>query len=142
MTDATLTKSVIFAAPRETVWAFLTDKDKLAQWFHPAEADLAENQDYALVKREDDGSTTKMCWGNVLEMKKPDRLVYTMTVKPLGGAMTTVTWRLEEVLGGTKLSLLHEGIGEAAGEAAMGLYMALDAGWDEHLGVLRSVAAA
>lgn len=141
MTDAIINKSVFFAAPRETVWAFLTEKDKLAQWFHPAESDLRENQDYALIHKEDDGSITKQCWGTVLEMDKPSRLVYTFTIKPLGGAMTTVTWTLEEAHGGTKLSLEHEGIGAAAGEAAMGLLMALDAGWDKHIASLRSATA-
>jgi len=141
MTDAIITKSVFFAASRETVWAFLTEKDKLALWFHPAESDLAENQDYALIHKEDDGSTTKQCWGTVLEMDKPFRLVYTFTIKPLAGAMTTVTWTLEEAHGGTKLSLEHEGIGAAAGEAAMGLLMALDDGWDKHLASFRSAIA-
>lgn len=138
MTNEIINKSVFFAASRETVWAFLTEKDKLAQWFHPAVSDLVENEDYALIHKEDDGSVTKQCWGTVLEMDKPSRLVYTFTIKPLGGAMTTVTWTLEEAHGGTKLSLEHEGIGAAAGEAAMGLLMALDAGWDKHFASLRS----
>ena len=141
MTDTIITKSAFFAASRETVWAFLTEKEKLAQWFHPAEADLAENQDYALVQKQEDGSLTKQCWGTVLEMDKPSRLVYTFTIKPLGGAMTKVIWTLEEAHGGTKLSLAHEGISAAAGEAAMGLLMALDAGWDKHIASLRSAIA-
>jgi len=52
--------------------------------------------------------------------------------------MTTVSWTLEQVYGGTKLTLTHEGIGEAAGESAMGLLMALDKGWDKHLESLRA----
>jgi uncharacterized protein YndB with AHSA1/START domain len=139
MTDAIITKSIFFMASRETVWAFLTEKEKLALWFHPAEADLVKGEDYALISEADDGSVTRQCWGRVLEMEKPSRLVYTFTVKPLGGEMTTVTWILEEAYGGTKLSLRHEGIGKAAGDAAMGLLMALDAGWDKHLASLRSI---
>ena len=34
MTDS-ITKTVFLKAPRDTVWAFLTEKDKLARWFHP-----------------------------------------------------------------------------------------------------------
>ncbi len=138
MTDATITKSIFFNASREIVWAFLTQKEKLALWFHPAEADLVEGEDYALISKADDGSVTKQCWGSVVEMDKPSRLVYTFTIKPLGGEMTTVTWTLEEAHGGTKLSLVHEGISKAAGDAAMGLLMALDAGWDKHLASLRA----
>lgn len=141
MTNSTITKSVFFAAPRETVWAFLTEKEKLALWFHPAEEDLAEHQEYVLIQKADDGSVTKQCWGTVLEMDMPSRLVYTFTIKPLNGEMTTVIWTLEECWGGTRLSLTHEGIEKAAGDAAMGLLMALDAGWDKHLSRLRSVTA-
>lgn len=141
MDNTTLTKSIFLAAPREVVWAFLTEKDKLALWFHPAEDDLMLGQDYALVNTGDDGTVSKMCWGEVLEMDAPAHLKYSFTIKPLGGAMTTVIWTLEAVNGGTKLSLEHAGISAAAGEAAMGLLMALDAGWDKHLGSLRTANA-
>ena len=137
MSNTTLTKTFIFAASRETVWSFLTEKDKLAQWFHPATADFVEGQDYALVREDDNGSEVKQCWGTVLQMDKPNVLVYSFTIKPLNGAMTTVTWTLEAIPNGTKLTLKHEGIGEAAGEAAIGLLLALDEGWDKHIDALR-----
>ncbi len=138
MTNTIITKSIFLEASRETVWEFLTLKDKLALWFHPAENDLTENKEYALIKQEKDGTITKQCWGTVLEMEKPSRLVYSFTIKPLGGEMTTVTWTLEETHGGTKLSLCHEGISEAAGNTAMNLLLALDSGWDKHLTNLRA----
>lgn len=141
MSDVTITKTAFFAATRETVWSFLTEKEKLARWFHPPEADLADGQDYALMGKGQDGSEVKQCWGTVLQMDRPSRLVYSFTVKPLGGSMTTVTWTLEEAHGGTRLTLEHAGIGAAAGEAALGLLMALDKGWDEHLAKLRAAMA-
>ena len=55
--------------------------------------------------------------------------------------MTTVSWTLEEAAGGTRVTLVHEGVGEAAGEAALGLLTALDKGWDEHFLKLRSLVA-
>ena len=138
MTDATITKSIFFNASRETVWAFLTQKEKLALWFLPAEADFVDGEDFALIGKEDDGSVTKKCWGSVVEMDKPARLVYTFTSKQLGGQMTTVIWTLEESHGGTKVSLVHEGIGKAAGDAAMNLLLMFDEGWDKHLANWRS----
>ncbi len=138
MTQTTINKSVFFAVSRETVWEFLTDKDKLGLWFYPAESDLSKGEDYALVQSEDDGTVNTMCWGNVLEMDMPSRLVYTFTIKPMGDKISTVVWTLEEVEGGTKLSMEHRGLGEAMGEMAMGLITALDAGWDRHLGNLRT----
>jgi len=137
MPNTTLVKTFIFAASRETVWSFLTEKDKLALWFHPATSDLVEGEDYALVREDDHGELIKQCWGSVLKMDKPNLLVYSFTVTPLNGALTTVTWALEEIQDGTKLTLQHEGIGEAAGEAAMKMLLALDKGWDKHLDALR-----
>lgn len=138
MSDTTINKSCFLAAPRETVWAFLTEKDKLAQWFHPAIADLVEGEDYKLVEKGIDDSEAGICWGTVIKMDKLAKLVYTFTIQPLNGAMTTVTWTLKEIEGGTKLTLKHEGVSKATGEAAMGLLMALDKGWDEHLATMRN----
>lgn len=141
MTSATtITKTVFLAAPRTTVWTFLTDKDRLGTWFYPATADLALGQDYVLMQTPADGKPVRQCWGRVLELEPPSTLKYTFTIKPLNGVMTTVSWRLEEVLGGTQLTLVHEGIGEM-GDAALGLLTALDAGWDRHLGNLRGACS-
>lgn len=138
MTATTITKTVFLNAPREIVWAFLTERDKLARWFHPAEEDLQEGSDYTLLDQEN--GMSRICWGKVLEMRPFVSLVYTFTVKPLNGAMTTVRWTLEDAAGGTRLTLSHEGIEKAAGEAAFMMLSALDAGWDAHFGRLRDVA--
>jgi uncharacterized protein YndB with AHSA1/START domain len=140
MSEAIINKSIFFAASRETVWAFLTEKDKLALWFFDAENDLADGKDYKLIQQEDDGSISTMCWGTVLEMDNPERLVYSFSIKPFPDSKTTVIWELEEALGGTKLSLFHKGIG-ATGDAALGLIMALDAGWDKHFAKMREAIA-
>jgi len=137
--NTTISKSYFFAATRETVWSFLTEKEKLAQWFHPATSNLTEGEDYALVELQEDGTEVKQCWGSVLKMDKPSTLVYSFTITPLNGAMTTVTWTLEEICNGTRLSLKHEGIEDAAGEAAIGLLLALDKGWDAHVNALRDL---
>lgn len=142
MSQSTITKTIFVDASPDTVWLYLTDKDKLAQWFHPARNNLELNKEYELYDKDNSGGADKMCWGTVTEMKIPQRLVYTFTVKPLNGAMTTVTWTLESALGGTRLTLLHEGVGDAAGDAALGLLRALDKGWDEHFGRLRPACEA
>ena len=139
MTEAkTIHKTLILNANQETVWNFLTKREKLAQWFHPARTDLAEGEGYELLEIGEDGTESPICWGTVLEMQAPQLLRYTFTVKPLNGALTTVTWTLEDIGGATRLTLTHEGIEAAAGEAHMGLLLALDKGWDEHLATLRS----
>ncbi|MGB0866948.1 MAG: SRPBCC family protein [Granulosicoccaceae bacterium] len=135
MSNSVISKTVFFNVSRDTLWQYLTEKEKLGLWFHPAQADLEEGQPYALVSAD---SGEKLCWGEVLSMLPPESMRWSFTVGPLGGAMTMVHWQLEKSHGGTRLTLTHEGIGDAAGDAALGLLMALDAGWDEHFAALRT----
>ncbi len=132
----TITKTIFLAAPPQAVWQYLTEKNKLKTWFHPAESDLAVGKDYALI-REDQPGSERLCWGKVLSMTPPHSMVWTFTVAPLNGAMTTVTWTLEAIDDGTRLTLVHEGVSDAMGDTALGLIFALDPGWDEHFGRLR-----
>ena len=141
MSTTTINKSIFLAVSRDIVWEYLTNKDKLGEWFHSAAANLEEGKPFALLADVKDPET-KMCWGDVLSANKPSSLSYTFTIKPLGTAMTTVTWTLEEAAGGTKVTLVHEGIAEASGDAALGLIMALDGGWDKHFAKLRELVAA
>ena len=138
MINDTITKTVFFNASPETVWSYLTQKDKLALWFHPAQTDLQKGKDYALVEHHEDGSVTKACWGTVQHFEPPQKMVWSFTVAPLNGRMTTVTWTLNQFQNGTRLTMIHEGIGAAAGEGALGLLRALDAGWDKHFAELRT----
>lgn len=141
MSVTTIKKSIFIKATRETVWSFMAEADKLAEWFHPAAADLEEGKPYALLGDANDPES-KMCWGEVLKLDKPSALVYTFSLKPMGDAVTTVSWTLEEAAGGTRLTLVHEGMGEATQDTGFGFLFALDAGWDKHFEKLRAVAAA
>ena len=141
MSKAAIRKTIFLNASRERVWDYLTDKDRLGEWFYKGQASLSEGNDYTLVGEDSDGETVRKCWGSVKTSNRPEELVYTFTFAPLSGAMTTVTWRLQEAFGGTMLTLKHEGIGEAAGDAALPMLMDLDAGWDRHLGLLRQAVA-
>ncbi len=134
-------KTVFFDASRDTVWSFLTERDKLAQWFHRPEKDLAAGEDYALIRADDAGAQSPIIWGRVISMDAPSKLVTSFIINPFDGTETTVTWVLEEAAGGTRLSLTHEGVAEAAGSETLRMLMSLDRGWDEHLETLRKAAA-
>ena len=140
MSVTTITKSIFIKASPETVWSYIAEADKLAQWFHAADSDLQEGKPYALLGDAADPES-KMCWGEVLKLDKPSSLIYTFTLKPMGEAVTTVSWTLEAAAGGTRLTLVHEGIGETIQDNNFGLLFALDAGWDKHFEKLRAVAA-
>lgn len=80
-------------------------------------------------------SGDKLMWGEVLVFEPHDRLEYTFSIAPMGGAVSTVKWHLEAVPGGTRLSLEHEGLPQ--GTEAFDLTLALDKGWEEHFAELR-----
>ena len=134
MTDTTIRKTIFIAADRETVWRYLTEAERLGEWFHPAEADLSEGADYTLLSQKDGD---RMCWGRVTEMRPHDLMRWDFTVGPMDGAMSQVEWRLEEAPGGTRLTLTHSGLPEAP--EGFGLVLALDKGWHGFLSQLQGL---
>ncbi|WP_227269959.1 SRPBCC family protein [Roseobacter weihaiensis] len=134
MTDPVLRKTIFLKAPRAEVWAFLTEPDKLAKWFHAPKQALSQGQ-----KLEMYGTTSGdlLIWGEVKVARPPEYLEHTFTVKPMGDAESLVKWTLTEVTGGTQLSLEHSGL--TASAEAFGMVLSLDKGWDEHFGQMRSV---
>lgn len=137
MSQPIIEKSIFIAAEPSTVWVFLTDKDKLGTWYHPAEEDLELGKSYSLYRVGDNGERIRQIWGRVLEMRPVGHLVTTFVIDPFGDQETTITWKLDAVAGGTRLSITHEGIAEASGEAAFQFLSALDKGWDLHFADLR-----
>ena len=133
MTAPTLRKTIMLNAPREKVWDYLTQPEHLAKWFHAPKAPLTEGTRLEMFGTE---SGDLLIWGEVRAARAPEYLEYSFTVKPMGDAVSTVKWTLTAVPGGTMLGLEHEGLPE--GEAAFGLMMALDKGWDDHLGRMRA----
>ncbi len=132
LTKTVLRKSIYLRAAPAQVWAYLTEPEKLATWFHKPASTLVEGR-YEMFGTE---SGDKLMWGEVLVAEPFKRLDYTFTIKPMGDAVSTVKWTLEEVPGGTRLALEHEGLPQ--GEEAFGLLMALDKGWDDHMGRMRA----
>ena len=133
MKASVLRKSIFLQADPETVWAYLTEPDHLAEWFHKPERSLAAGQKLEMFGT---SSGDLLIWGEVRVARKPEYLEYTFTVKPMGDAVSVVKWTLEAVAGGTRLDLHHEGLPQTAD--AFGLILALDKGWDEHLGKMRT----
>lgn len=134
MTETVLRKSIYLKATPAQVWAYLTDPDKLAIWFHKPQTALVEG-DYEMFGVD---SGDRLMWGEVLVAEPFSRLEYTFTIAPMGDQTSTVKWSLVEVAGGTNLSLRHEGLPQGA--EAFGLTLALDKGWDDHLARMRASA--
>lgn len=133
MADTIIRKSIFLNASKEQVWAYLTDPDKLEIWFHKPKSPLTAGKEYAMYGAE---SGAKLMWGEVIRATPFDALEYTFTIAPMGEATSTVKWTLEDVAGGTRLSLEHTGLPQGAD--AFGLTLALDKGWDEHISRMRA----
>ena len=106
--------------------------EKLSIWFHKPEKPLAIGP-YEMLGVD---SGDKLMWGEVLVYEPFDRLEYTFSIAPMAGAFSTVKFQLNEVPGGTNLSLRHEGLPQ--GTDSFDLLLALDKGWDDHLGRVRT----
>lgn len=132
MTNRTLNKTIFLRASRVEVWEYLTEPDKLAIWFHKPKKTLAAGDKLEMFGTE---SGDKLIWGEVRVARPPEYLEYSFTVKPMGEATSLVKWTLSDVPGGTQLSLEHEGLPDSA--EAFDLILAMDKGWDEHLGRMR-----
>jgi uncharacterized protein YndB with AHSA1/START domain len=132
----TLQKTVYLKAPKDKVWQFLTEVEKVKIWFHVYDADLTPDQPFTISGAE---SGKQLGEGRVLRMSPHDLLEYTFSVGPMNGAESTVLWTLDAVDGGTRLNLTHSGLPD--GEAAFGLILALDQGWDDHIARMRAPVA-
>ncbi len=133
MTDNVIRKSIYLNAPRERVWAYLTDPDKLALWFHKPSVPLTEGSSLEMFGAE---SGDRLIWGEVRVARAPEYLEYSFAVKPMGDAASLVKWWLDTVPGGTRLTLEHSGLPH--GTDAFGLTLSLDKGWDDHISRMRA----
>ena len=140
MTEVKTVKTVFLRAPRERVWAFLTQPELLERWFHIAESPMQEGKPYALLASNPKTDDPRMVWGDVLVAEEPTKLAYTFTHHGSpDGYKGHVEFVLSDFAGGTQLTLTHthKNLPESALWGEVG---GTDVGWDEHLTKLREVA--
>lgn len=138
MKEMKIVKTIFLKAPPAHVWKFLTEPEKLAVWFHQGEGALEEGGDWALLTNSLGREGERVCWGKVLEIKPPSKLVHTFTHPFLKEVETTCSWTLEAAGDGTILTLEHAGW-EKFEEDPFGMAANHDTGWDEHFARLRRV---
>lgn len=124
-------RQMTFQAPRDAVWAALTEPEQISKWFgNEAELDLLP------------GGEGVFRWGEVEvrvtveEVNPPSRFSYRWepSQTPTGGPTTLVEFELEEIPGGTRLSLVESGFESLPPESRQ----ENEFGWDEELGDLRA----
>jgi uncharacterized protein YndB with AHSA1/START domain len=110
--------SAEIAAPVERVFRALTTDDITSWWGSPEEyrttawvGDVRRGGRWRADGVGADGSSFSV-EGEFLEVEPPHLLVQTWKAAWDGGNVTTITYRLEPIEGGTRLTLLHEGFAE------------------------------
>ena len=126
----TLEKDLFIKASPQRVFQALSTKEDLERWFLvKAEVDLRPGGAISF----DWGSGTVEV-GKILVYEPPHRLSYTWEAFEAGP--TTVTFELTRENAGTRLHLIHTGIG--VGEDWDTYYTSVDGGWSAHLSDLTS----
>jgi uncharacterized protein YndB with AHSA1/START domain/uncharacterized protein YciI len=116
LTAGNVLATVEIAAPPERVFEALTSSEELVKWWgsddtyrtHKWTADLRAGGHWRAEGRGADGSPFSV-EGDFLEIDPPRKLVQTWTAPWDGGNTTTITYRLEPIEGGTRVTLRHEG---------------------------------
>lgn len=143
LTAGVVLASVEIAVPPERVFRALTDPDQLMHWWgspdtyriHEWTADVRVGGRWRSQGRSADGRPFTV-GGEYLEVVAPHKIVQTWVPDWEGRIVTTLTYRLEAIPGGTRLTVRHEGFGEHRGSCqSHGL------GWERVLRWLRDYVA-
>lgn len=138
LTSGMVFASVEIAVPPERVFRALTDPRELVKWWGAPEVyrteewkvDLRVGGHWEVRGHEADGKAF-VAQGQYVVIEPPHRLTLTWEPSWLPGLKTTLSYRLEAVAGGTRLTLRHEGfLGQ--GDAAQ----SHTRGWEQVLGWL------
>src|SRR5215831_14896381 len=125
LSGRTVEKEVFINATPQRVFQALTEKEDLERWFvQKAEVDLRPG---GAIRFEWAPDAVEM--GTILVCEPPHRLSYSWEV--LEPTATTITFELTAENGGTRLHLIHTGIG--VGEDWDSYYTSVNSGWSVHL---------
>lgn len=133
MVADTIERQMTFELPREVVWAAITEPEQLSRWFGTqAELDLRPGGQGSFTWAHLDVTTQV----TVEAVEPPARFAYRWEPggASRGGPTTLVEFRLEEIAGGTRLTLVESGFSELGAESRQGN----EFGWDSELGDLRA----
>lgn len=135
----TIERNMVFSASRERVWAALTDPDKITKWFGTRAEFKSLTVGEAIMFGWDDDYNP----GRIVEVDPPRRFAYRWSSfhvteadkdKPMDELMTTlVTFTLEEVPEGTRLTLVESGFASLPAHVRKSQLGENITGWDGEL---------
>ncbi len=121
-------------APRERVWAALTEPDQLVQWFPDKRAEIDLRPGGAAMLEWDEAKAEAV----VDVAEPPSRLVFRWRPEGLGRPFTTVSFTLEESAHGTThVSLVESGFASLPDQIETQSQKGNDEGWAHELQELK-----
>lgn len=133
MDDSPIIIEGIYAAPVSKVWEAITDKEKMEKWYFDIKDFVPEKGKFFDFDIQE-GEKLYHHHFEILEVVANKKLRHTWTHPGHSKGKSVLTWILEPVEKGTKVTLIHEGI-ENFADAGDGFkkenYIA---GWNEILG--------
>jgi uncharacterized protein YndB with AHSA1/START domain len=144
LSEGTILAQVDIAAPVERVFAALTHGDEIVKWWGSDElyrttewrSELREGGAWKSSGVGADGKPFTV-EGEYVVVEPPRRVTFTWKPAWDGGHVSTVTYRLESIEGGTRLVLRHEGLAGRADSCSSHA-----SGWERVLGWLGAHVAA
>jgi uncharacterized protein YndB with AHSA1/START domain len=132
--------SWFYAAPPETIWAYLTQAELLTQWVMPNDIKPKVGHHFmfntkAIPEMEFDGKV--FC--EIMEIVPLKKLSYSWKAGSGDGRMnleTLVTWTLISKNKGTELLLEHTGFDESVNKV---IFQAMHAGWNQNMGKIEKL---
>ncbi|HEX6579832.1 MAG TPA: SRPBCC domain-containing protein [Actinomycetota bacterium] len=127
-------------APRERVWAALTEPDQLLRWFPTKRAEIDLRPGGGAILEWDEAVAEAV----VDEVDPPGRLVFRWRPEGLGRPFTTVSFTLEESTHGTSthVSLVESGFASLPDQIETQSQKGNDEGWAHELQELKEYVEA
>jgi uncharacterized protein YndB with AHSA1/START domain len=123
------------SAPRERVWAALTEPEQLLRWFPDKRAEIDLRPGGAAVLEWDEAKAEAV----VDVVEPPGRFVFRWRPEGLGRPFTTVSFKLEPIEDGasTRLLLVESGFASLPDQIETQSQSGNDEGWAHELGELK-----
>lgn len=124
----------IYPASISKVWKALTDKDQMKEWYFTIDDfELKEDSTFNFYVNDEEGEVYHhQCV--VKEIVPEKRFSHTWTHPTHSKGESLVTWELQPAVGGTKVTLTHQGVETFADGGADFSKDNYKTGWDEILG--------
>ena len=121
-------------APRERVWAALTEPEQLVQWFPTKRAEIELRPGGPAVLEWEEATADAV----VDVVEPPGRLVFRWRPEGLDRSFTTVSFTLEEIAdGATRILLVESGFASLPDQIEQQSQKGNDEGWAHELQELR-----